>query len=263
MEQLTNTILANFNLFILILIRVTGIFVAAPVFARNNFPMLLKVGLSATISFILLPTLGEGYMLEINGFLQLGYYSMMEFLIGLLIGFISFTYFTVIYVAGTIIDVQMGFSMVNVFDPQTNTQVPIMGNFYNNIISLLFIVMNGHHLLIRALVGSYRLLPVGFTFTIGDNVVVQMTMIFSEIFILAVKFSAPVLITVILVDILLGVLARTMPQMNVFVVGMPLKIVVGMVMILITLPFVIPFSEILFNRMFESVFDILKILSKG
>jgi len=93
MEQLTNVILNNFNLFILILIRVTGIFVAGPVFARNNFPMLLKIGLSATISFILLPILGDGFTMEINGFLQLGYYSMIEFLIGIIIGFISLVLF--------------------------------------------------------------------------------------------------------------------------------------------------------------------------
>ncbi len=263
MEQLTELILNNFNLFILILIRITGIFVAAPVFARSNFPVLLKIGLSAAISFILLPILGEGFALEINGFPQLALFVTTEFLIGIIIGFIAFMYFSTLYLAGTIIDTQMGFGMVNVYDPQTNAQVPVMGNFYNNIISLLFIVMNGHHLLIRVLVNSYQLLPVGFTFTIGSDLIGQLHFILMEVFVMAFKFSAPVLITVLLANILLGILARTMPQMNVFVVGLPLKILVGFVTVMITLQFLMPFTELLFEKMFSAVYDVLKILSKG
>ncbi|WP_026476016.1 flagellar biosynthetic protein FliR [Alkaliphilus transvaalensis] len=263
MEQLTDLVLMNFNLFILILIRITGIFVAAPVFARNNFPMPMKIGFSVAISFILLPILGDGFLLEINGFWQLTYYTIIEFMIGIIIGFIAFMYFSALYLAGTIIDTQMGFGMVNVFDPQTNTQVPVMGNFYNNLVSLLFIVMNGHHLLIRILADSYQLLPVGFTFTIGSDMIGQLNHIMIEVFILAFKFSAPVLITVLLANILLGILARTMPQMNVFIVGLPLKIIVGIVTVMISLQFLLPFTELLFDKMFSAVFDVLKILSRG
>ena len=263
MDNILDLVLLNFNIFILIVVRVTGIFVAAPVFARNNLPALMKIGLSVTIAFIMLPLLQNNDALVIDSFIQMAVYSISEFLIGILIGFIAFVYFTSVYLAGTIIDTQMGFGMVNVFDPQTNTQIPVMGNFYNNIISLLFIVVNGHHLLIRALVNSYRILPLGFSPNISIESVNLMTRIFIEIFMLAAKFSAPVLIAVFLANVLLGILARTMPQMNVFVVGLPLKIMVGMITVIISLRYLIPFSERLFDRMFIMIYEMLQILSKG
>lgn len=262
MNPLLEIIQTNFVIFMLIAVRITGIFVAAPVFARSNLPALMKIGLSITISFILLPLMQDTSIVA-DSFLSLTVYSIIEFLIGILIGFIAFIYFTSIYLAGTIIDTQIGFGMVNVFDPQTNSQVPVMGSFYNNIISLLFIVMNGHHLLVRALVDSYKILPIGFSLNMDIEVVNLMTNIFVDIFILAAKFSAPVLIVIFLANVLLGILARTMPQMNVFIVGIPLKILVGVITVIISLQYLLPFAERLFDRMFVIIFEMLKILSKG
>lgn len=262
MNPLLEIIQTNFVIFMLIAVRITGIFVAAPVFARSNLPALMKIGLSITISFILLPLMQDTSIVA-DSFLSLTVYSITEFLIGILIGFIAFIYFTSIYLAGTIIDTQIGFGMVNVFDPQTNSQVPVMGSFYNNIISLLFIVMNGHHLLVRALVDSYKILPIGFSLNMDIEAVNLMTNIFVDIFILAAKFSAPVLIVIFLANVLLGILARTMPQMNVFIVGIPLKILVGVITVIISLQYLLPFAERLFDRMFVIIFEMLKILSKG
>ncbi len=260
MDNLLDFILVNLNIFILIVVRITGIFVAAPIFARNNLPALMKIGLSVTIAFIMLPLLQENSQLVIDSFIQLSVYTIKEFLIGILIGFIAFVYFSSIYLAGTIIDTQMGFGMVNVFDPQTNTQIPVMGNFYNNLISLLFIVVNGHHLLIKALVNSYQILPIGFSMNFNIEAVNLMTRIFIEMFILAAKFSAPVLVAIFLANVLLGILARTMPQMNVFIVGLPLKIIVGMVTVIISLRYLVPFSERLFERILVMIYEMLQIL---
>lgn len=262
MYPLLELIQQNFVIFILIAVRITGIFVAAPVFARSSLPAIMKIGLSVTISFILLPLM-QDTSIAADSFISLAAYSVTEFLIGVLIGFIAFIYFSSIYLAGTIIDTQIGFGMVNVFDPQTNSQVPVMGNFYNNVISLLFIVVNGHHLLIRALVDSYKVLPIGFSVNIDIEAVNLMTRVFVEIFILAAKFSAPVLIAIFLATVLLGILARTMPQMNVFIVGIPLKILVGIISVIISLQYLLPFAERLFDRMFVIINELLQILSKG
>lgn len=262
MNPLLELIQTNFVIFILIAVRITGIFVAAPVFARNNLPAIMKIGLSVTISFILLPLMQDTNIVA-DSFISLIIYSITEFLIGILIGFIAFVYFTSIYLAGTIIDTQIGFGMVNVFDPQTNSQIPVMGNFYNNVVSLLFIVVNGHHLLVRALVDSYKILPIGFSINIDIEAVNLMTRVFVDVFILAAKFSAPVLIAIFLANALLGILARTMPQMNVFIVGLPLKILVGIVTVIISLQYLLPFAERLFDRMFVMIYEMLQILSKG
>ncbi|GAB6088222.1 flagellar biosynthetic protein FliR [Alkaliphilus crotonatoxidans] len=263
MDQLLEVIQLNLHIFILIVFRVTGIFVAAPIFARSNFPALMKIGLSVTIGFILMPVLGNSAAIEIGSVLQLALYVLTEFIAGILIGFIAFMYFSALYLAGTIIDTQMGFGMVNVFDPQTNTQIPVMGNFYNNLLSLLFVVLNGHHLLIRALTDSFQILPLGTSFTLGSEGVAKITVIMTEFFVLAVKFSAPVLLTILLANVLLGILARTMPQMNVFIVGLPLKIFVGMLTVIISLQFMLPFTRLIFDKLFTSIYEMLKILAKG
>ncbi len=263
MDQLLEVIQRNLHIFVLIAVRITGIFVTAPIFARNNFPALMKIGLSVTLAFILMPILGVSNPIEINGFIQLAFYVMIEFIIGILIGFIAFMYFSALYLAGTIIDTQMGFGMVNVFDPQTNTQIPVMGNFYSNLLSLLFIVLNGHHLLIRALTDSFQILPLGSTFTLGADGVSKMTAIMVEFFVLAVKFSAPVLLTILLANVLLGILARTMPQMNVFIVGLPLKIFIGMLTVIVSLQYMLPFTRLIFDKIFTSIYEMLQILAKG
>ncbi|SES67754.1 flagellar biosynthetic protein FliR [Natronincola peptidivorans] len=263
MNNLYDMIALNIDLFILILIRVSGLFIIAPIFGRNNLPMIMKIGLSALVAFILLPTISTNFTLQQYSFMALGINAAKELLLGIIIGYICFLYFSTLYLAGTIIDTQMGFGMVNVFDPQLNIQMPIMGNFYNLMVTLLFLIFDGHHLIIRGLVYSYELLPIGFTFIISEDIISKLIVIMMEVFILAFKFSAPILVTILLANLLLGILARTMPQMNVFIVGLPFKIIIGLLTATITLQFLVPFSERLFDRMFGALQDIMYILSRG
>ena len=181
----------------------------------------------------------------------------------IIIGFICFLYFNALYLAGSVIDTQIGFGMVNVLDPQINSQIPIMGNFYNLLITLIFLAVNGHHLIIRGLVYSFELLPIGFTYTLGEDFIIKVIAIMTETFVLAFRFSAPILAIIFLTNVLLGILARTMPQMNVFIVGLPLKLIVGIVTAIITLQFLMPFSEKLFDKMFGALFEIIQILARG
>jgi len=260
--DLVGFILVNFQLFILILVRVTGLFVISPIFGRNDVPAIMKVGISITLALILLPLKINTFYLDIDNIRVLAFWSISEFLIGIIIGFIAFIYFSVVYLAGSIIDIQMGFGMVNIMDPQTNAQMPIMGGFYNILITLVFLTTNGHHQLIKSLIYSYEIIPIGFNITVNENLISYLMKIFTDMFILAFKLSAPILIAIFLVNVILGILARTMPQMNIFVVGMPLKIAIGIIIILISLRFFVPYSENLFDKMFQSIYELLQILSK-
>lgn len=262
-NNIYDIILLNIDMFFLILVRTTGIFIISPVFGRNNLPMTMKIGISILVALILLPVISVTSQIQYTNFMELGFNVTKEFLLGIMIGFIGFIYFSCLYLAGTIIDTQVGFSMVNVLDPQMRTQVPIMGNYYSIIFTLIFLIFDGHHFILRALVYSYDLLPIGFNFAIGEEMIYRLTTIMMETFILAFKFSAPVLITIFLANVLLGILARTMPQMNVFIVGLPLKIIIGLLTIMITLQFIVPFSEGLFDKMFTATYEIIQILSKG
>lgn len=263
MDLLLDNLVYSVSVFIIIIFRITGIFVAAPFFSHSRIPIMVKIGFSILIAAILAPGLIPAASLNINNYSQLAFYGASEFIIGIIIGFVGFIYFTTLYLAGTIIDTQIGFGMVNVMDPQTNSQVPIIGSFYNIMFILIFIAVNGHHFFIRILIHSYRLLPIGRGIAFNEDLISHITLIMTEIFIFAVKLGAPVLATILIANVLLGILARTMPQMNVFIVGMPLKIGVGLMTTLITLQYIVPFSENLFDRMFNSILRVLEILSKG
>jgi flagellar biosynthetic protein FliR len=125
---------------------------------------------------------------------------------------------------------------------------------------LIFLTINGHHLLIKALVDSYKLAPIG-KFTIDKNIAFFMADIVSKSFSIGFRLSIPVITTILLIDILMGVLSRTMPQMNVFVVGMPLKIVIGLVVVMVTLPLFGVISNNVFEEMFNSIYEFLRLLT--
>lgn len=256
-------ILVNFQLFILILFRITGLFVISPIFGRNNLPVIAKIGMAVTISLVILPLKINTVYLDIENLRTLVFWSMSEFVIGIIIGLIAFIYFSLIYLAGMIIDIQMGFGMVNIMAPQTNAQMPLMGGLYNIIITLIFLAMNGHHQIIKSLVYSYEILPIGFNISVTENLMNYLIKIFMDIFGLALQLSAPILISIFLANVILGVLARTMPQMNIFIVGLPLKIALGIIMITLSLRYFVPYSETLFKTMFQSIYEFMQILSKG
>lgn len=263
MNLFLNYFVYSFSIFFLIFVRATGIFVAAPFFSRNSIPMIAKIGLSILVAFILSPGIIPGTVLSIDNYYQLTYYGVYEFVIGIIIGFVGFMFFSALYLAGTIIDTQIGFSMVNVLDPQTNSQIPVLGSFYNILFTLIFLAVNGHHFIVRALVYSYKVIPIGRGIVFNDNLISHITIIMTQTFIFAIKLGAPVLATIFIANVLLGVLARSMPQMNVFIVGMPLTIAVGLVTTIITLQYLVPFSENLFDTMFNSIIRVLEILAKG
>ncbi len=260
MDELIDIILNKYQIFLLIFIRITGIFVIAPIFSRPNIPKILKIGFAFFISLLMFNILeNENFTLsEISMVILI----IKELAIGLVIGFLSYIFFTSLYIAGQIIDMQIGFGMVNVLDPQHNIQLPIMGNFYYIIAILLFLTTNGHYLLIKALVDSYSLIPLGH-FVFSDALFSQMVGVIGQVFLLGFKIACPIVVTIFLANALLGILARTMPQMNVFIVGMPLKIFIGIGVIFFTLPIFSSILGSLFSNMLKEIDAFMKIISKG
>jgi len=179
-----------------------------------------------------------------------------EFLIGLIFGFASSLIFTAVQMAGQILDMQIGFGIVNVLDPQSGQQLPLVGNFKYILALLVFLATNSHHLLLSALFNSFKLIPLtGGVF--HTNIVQTIVDMVGGTFIIALKISFPVLLSLLLTDIALGILARTMPQMNIFVVGVPGKIIVGLFVLSLALPFYILFLEVAFNGMYKDIYRLL------
>jgi len=250
-------ILNRIDAFILIFVRMTGLFVMAPIFGRRNIPAYLKVGFSFMLALILANTLKAPRIDAYNDIYTYLLLVTREFIVGITIGYVSYLAFTGIYMAGQIIDMQVGFGMVNVLDPVSNIQVPVTSNFYFIITMLVFLAANGHHMLIKALFSSYQFIPLGGA-EFGSNLYTDIMASFGNIFIIGIKISAPIIGAILITDIALGVISRSVPQLNVFVVGMPLKIAMGIIIMLITIPMLIALVNILMNGMNNEVFNFIK-----
>jgi len=240
----------------------TGLFVVAPIFGRRNVPAYFKIGFSFFVSLILVNTTvlqSVEYSDTLPGYAML---VVKEFLVGLSMGFVAYLSYTAIYIAGELIDMKIGFGVVNVIDPMSNLQVPVTSNFYFIASMLIFIAIGGHHMLIKALFDSYTSLPPGSAaFTKGTYEIINN--LFSTVLSTGFKLAAPIVAAVLIADVALGTISRMVPQMNVFVIGMPLKIIVGLIIVVITIPMFVEIMKSVFELMGNSVDNYLKELNPG
>ena len=242
--------------FILIFVRMTGLFVIAPIFGRRNIPSYFKIGFAFVLSLILVNTIKTSGINYLN-FFEYAFLVIKEFLVGLTIGYVAYLIFTAIYMAGQIIDMQVGFGMVNVLDPMSNIQVPVTANFYFIISMLMFLGMNGHFLMIKGLVDSYKLVPLGAA-VFGEKLMNDIINVFGSTFVLGFKISAPIVAAILITDVSLGVISRVLPQINVFVVGMPLKILLGIFVMMITVPVFITVMDLIIGGMNSDMMTFIK-----
>jgi flagellar biosynthesis protein FliR len=212
--------------FILVLMRTAGLFLTSPLFSSRNIPSMLKGAWALLMAFLLFTVVPIPQEIPIAG-APFGFAVARELLVGFVIGLAAYLMFVGIQLAGQVVDIQMGFGMVNIIDPMSSAQVSVMGQYFYLVATLVFLAVDGHHLLLRALADSFELVPLGqaaFTPTLAG--------LFNEkaagIFLVAFRVGAPVVGALFLTNLALGVLARTVPQMNVFIVGMPLNVAVGL-----------------------------------
>lgn len=226
-----NDLLPKFPAFLLIFVRVTSFFVMMPLFSYRTIPTVHKLGMGFFLSWLMFYAIQPPAM-EINGIYFL--FVIKEAFVGLLIGFTAYLILSAIQIAGGLIDFQMGFSIANVIDPQTGAQSPLMGQYLYMFGLLLLLSFNGHHLLIDGIYNSYHFIPIDQPWLpLGhSNVVEYMVKSFSSMFLAAFQMSLPVVGSLFLVDVALGIVARTVPQLNIFVVGMPVKVIVSFIVLI-------------------------------
>lgn len=246
--------------FFLIFIRVSGIFMLTPIYGSRNIPAHVKIALGLTISIILFPMIYNDEIKITEQLLPYTFLIISEFLVGLIIGFVSSLVFTAIQMCGQILDTQIGFGIVNVIDPQSGNQIPLVGNFLYILALLVFLAINGHHVVLGALVASFKFLPL--TGVVFKAAISQFVVgLIKHIILIALQISLPVLAALLLIDIALGILSRTMPQMNIFIVGVPAKIFTGIFILSLVLPFYIYFLEKTFNGMYKNIYDVLTLFT--
>ncbi|MCE5301102.1 MAG: flagellar type III secretion system protein FliR [Spirochaetia bacterium] len=247
--------LVQLQIFLLAFARITAIFMTAPILGSRNTPMMTKAGFAFLVTFIVFPILDRNMVMPREA-LNYGFLVAQQIIVGVIIGYASNIIFAAIQMAGQIIDLQMGFGIVNVIDPISNSQVSIMGQFQFILGMLIFMAINGHHLLFQAVVESFRIAPmlrVGITADTAEKLV----SIFYQIFVVAFKIAGPATLALFLTNVTLGFVARTIPQMNVFIVGLPLNIIVGIASVMIALPVVVNMFNTLLTDMWTDIYYLI------
>ncbi|MDQ6419243.1 flagellar biosynthetic protein FliR [Paenibacillus sp. LHD-117] len=256
-----SAIVQGFPIFLLIFCRMTAFFVVAPVFSSRGVPNVFKIGLGFFISFIVFLSYGIDQTIVTDA--QYLLVVIREILIGVLLGFVVYLFFSIVQTAGSLMDLQIGFAMANVVDPHTGVSAPLLGNFKYMLMLLVFLMMNGHHYMLTGLMDSYQWLPLSndmFSRMMSGNVTEFLTRTFSNTFLLALQVSAPLVVAMFLTDLGLGFLTKTAPQFNIFVIGIPLKIIVGLILLILLLPGMAALFEKLFAIMFQSLEQLLGIV---
>lgn len=249
----------EFTAGLLIFVRTLGIFSAAPIFGHKNIPTTVRICLSFMLCLILLPTIAPISPEILRNVFLLAEAVIREAIVGLVIGFVANMIFLAIQLAGDAVDIQIGFGLANIADPLQGTQSSLVGQFQYIIGTLLFLAMNGHHMILAALVRSFRIVPLNgavFHPEVAGRILDLLTMFF----VVGLQIAAPVMLTVFLTDMALGLLGRTVPQMNLLMVGFPVKILVGMTFLLVSLPIFLPLCQNLFSGMYQDIINIVQAL---
>lgn len=215
--------------------RIAAFFMAANVIFPSGTPKIFKICFSLFISAMLgvnievSITVGTTYELVI--------FAILETINGLVLGYIVNLCFYSLKMAGSLIDYQIGLSMSSTYDPNTNANATIMENFMYFIGLIVFFGLNAHHVLINSILNSFELIPIGYS--IIDNNLGYIMKVFMEYFIIGIKIASPIVLILIITDLITGIISRSISGLNVMIIGMPLKMLIGLIFIIAALPFVI------------------------
>ena len=251
--------LQQFQTFILCLSRVIALITAIPVFAGNQVSGRIKIGLAVATALLLFPSMAPYTPKVAFTVTEFGLLIINEVLLGVMIGLVAQLVFTAVTFAGTVIGYQMGFAAANIFDPQTTQQLSLMSQFINILALLAFLSLDGHHFFFKIIVESYALLPPGFL-DFSHGAVQQLMQMGSQMFILGLKFSAPILALLLIANLVLGILARVFPQLNVFMLSFPINIGISFLVIGLTLNTMLLVLRREFDTMGENILTLFQLL---
>jgi flagellar biosynthetic protein FliR len=253
---------AHIEAFILVFLRVSAIIVLMPVFGDLVVPARIKAGLALILAVLIYPSVSIPEIIANTDNTILTFVRMGgEVLAGAVIGFSARIIFAAVQMAGELMGTQMGVSIANVIDPITSMQVSIIAEFLYLIALLVFLIIDAHHIFIAALSESYKTVPMlGVHF--GGSLAREMLLMTQSMFVTAIKISAPIMAVLMFINVSLGIVARTVPQINVFIVGFPLQIAAGLVFLGLSIPFLVTLLSWDFQGMATDVKKILNLLGR-
>jgi flagellar biosynthetic protein FliR len=247
---------------LLIFLRVAAIVFSSPVIDTPSIPVVFKAALAFSVSILLLPVVDVVVTVRDLSLMTLVVGVLSEIAIGVTIGLSVKLLFSGIQLAGQIVGYQMGFAVANVVDPATSLQIPILAQFYNLTAMLVFLAINAHHIFFSAVVDSYTVLP-PLSMQVTPQLVDMMMQLGGNMFVVAIKIGAPLIAVMLMVSVGLGLVARTVPQIHIFIVAMPLKILIGLAFLVIVGPYLTAYLIELFSAYPVTLFDLIRIMASA
>ena len=248
--------------FVFVLVRTAGILSALPIIGTRMVPMRIKAGLVIAVAMVFAPLVGSRVVPEILEPISLAVGLTAELIIGIVLGFATRLLMAAVEMAGSIMGLQLGFAVAVQLDPVNQVEVPVLGSFLTVLMTLLYFVVDGHHLIMFALGSSFTLIP-PFGAHLSASVVADGAMLMDDMFALALKLTLPIMASTFLVYLVLGIIGRVMPQMNILFTAFPITIGVGLMILGLGLP--------LFSLMFQQTIigleqvmvDMMKEMGRG
>ena len=235
----------NIVIFVIIFTRIGGTIASAPLFSHYPMPEQVKIWLSALVAFILFPMISSTMHFAMpSDFPGLFIYLLREFAVGFMIGFIMNLIFAAVQIAGEFISIQIGISMSQILDPVTGASSPILSQMFIILASFVFLALNAHQWLFAAIYKSYTAFPPGLDFVFTGGVVENILHLSAQMFFISISMILPVFCVMFVSEVLMGFMAKMMPQMNIFMVAIPFKIYIGVILILM---FISPTATYLSN----------------
>lgn len=247
----------KFQLFLLILMRLFGMFVVAPFFSSVMIPMRIKAILAVGITIIVFPIISEQIELNIPGdFIGFVLLITNQVAIGLIIGLFVAIVFGTFQLAGQFFSIQMGFGISEVFDPLSQIHVPLVGQFLALLGTMIFLYIGGHIVMIEAIVESFQHFPVVDLLQSSKKISDSMLLSFTTMFEVALKLALPIIGTLFVVTLSMGLLAKFAPQMNILMLGFPIYITIGFIMLVLLMPFILENGRWLLEQYLAKSLDI-------
>lgn len=248
----------NFDAFLLILVRITGFIYTAPFFSLRNVPRQVKAGLAIFITAIVYYAVPPSTP-EYTGVIGFTALVVKEALAGAIMGFFANIAYQIISFAGQIIDMDIGFSMVSEIDPITSIETTITANLYSNLVLLMMMITNLHHYFLQAIIDSFKVIGLG-TANINPGFYQLMGRFIFEYFLIGFRIVLPVFTAILIVNTILAIFTKIAPQMNMFVIGMQIKIFVGLIVLVLIIQCIPTVSDFIFNNMVVMLKESVKLL---
>jgi len=255
---MASIIIKDFIIWLFILLRMSGIIFTTPIFISSAFPNMGKVLLSSALSYMIFLTLPEKDSIAYDyNLLSLALIGLKEMIIGIAIGFTMNIIFYALNLGGMLIGFEIGLTMANVINPMEDVSQNVIGEFIYFAGILVFLLINGHHFAIKAGAASFEFIKIG-KLNISESFHLYFIKLISTMFIIAVKLAIPFIVSFFLLYISEAIIARVIPQMQIFFVLHPLKIGIGLLMLILFMTF---YVQILINLMGKIETDLYQLLN--